>query len=382
VRDIYTRQPIFTPSDEHIVLNALGGRLVGRNLIDKTTNDKFGDSIDAALANDLLPLRVLLNVRSGDGALPPKLRGAVGPDGATYNLLPGGEPEMGKPSVQFSERDGMTWAEASARSVKELKSLLGRGLEKAGVPVATLEESIRTTLTPAPRMKTDLSVGEDGLRAIAKMAANLLALSSRDVFDESGFDALRRYVLHGDGASNLIRFNTRPVDILSNGQAMGALDHLIVVRRHANGDVCALVAIYSHMQWVVRLGHSQRPVPRRSYRVDQLRGAARRDSPLDARVRVPTFSKFAGDKRGRVFHEQEVAMRRLMSKVMTIQKENFERRIIREAMQEVIGDWSKLTRDNIGAVSRAIGERYVKYAVDFGLLKPELQPDWGLRFQS
>ncbi|MBX3214325.1 MAG: hypothetical protein KF850_19985 [Labilithrix sp.] len=380
--DIYTGRSIVTPSDEHVLLNALGGRLVGRDLIDKTTNDKFGDSIDAALANDLLPLRVLLNVRSGDGTPPPKLRGAVGPDGATYNLLPGGEPEMGKPSVRFSERDGMTYAEASARSLKELKSLLGRSLEKAGVPVATLEESIRTTLTPAPRMKTDLSVGEDGLRAVAKMAANLLALSSRDVFDESGFDALRSYVLRGDGASNLIRFNTRPVDILSNGQAMGALDHLIVVRRHTNGDVCALVAIYSHMQWLVRLGNSKRPVARRSYRIDQLRGVGRRDSPLDARVRVPMFSRFAGDSRGRVFHEQEVAMRRLMTKVMKIQKENFERRIIRQAMQEVIGDWSKLTHDNVRAVSRAIGERYVKYAVDFGLLKPELQPDWGLRIKS
>jgi hypothetical protein len=69
----------------------------------------------------------------------------------------------------------------------------------------------------------------------------------------------------------------------------------------------------------------------------------------------------------------EAAVGRMWSKAMQIQHASFERRLIREAMQSVIGDWSKLAPDNVEAVARAICERYAKYALDFRILKPETQ---------
>ena len=48
--DIYTLKPIALPSAEHILQDALGGRLKSRELIDKTTNDFFGGTIDADIA--------------------------------------------------------------------------------------------------------------------------------------------------------------------------------------------------------------------------------------------------------------------------------------------------------------------------------------------
>lgn len=380
MEDIYTKQRIVVPSDEHVLPNALGGRLISKRLIDKTTNERFGSSIDAALARDLLLVRVLLGALSGDKKLPPALRGAVGPDGAKYNLHPNEDAEVGKPWARVTESEGTVQIEGSARSAKELKALLGRPLAKANVPISVLDESMRATRTPAPPMKIELSIGVDAVRSIVKMAANLLAYAHREVALEAGFDPLRRYVLGGEETANLAYFNTRPVDLFAHRQAMGDLDHVIVVRRHANGEVFALVALYAHLQWVMRLGRSHGAMRRTTYRVDQMGRGTRLNSPLDARIQIPSFGKVAADSRGRHFEAREAAMRHMLRKVYDIYDNNYQLRLIREGMQEAIGHWGNLNHENAPAVSRAIGERWARYAIDSGRLRPELRPSYNIRF--
>src|SRR5690606_15000539 len=56
--DVYTREPIRTPSEEHVVHNFLGGRLLCPDIIDKETNDKFGAGIDAKLHQSWRPILV------------------------------------------------------------------------------------------------------------------------------------------------------------------------------------------------------------------------------------------------------------------------------------------------------------------------------------
>src|SRR5687767_1904233 len=99
--DIYTLRPVNQASEEHIILNSLGGKLTAP-LIDKLTNDLFGQTIDAALAADLNLLRVLLGAKSGDGRDPARHRGMVTESGEAYDLAAGGKPEI-IPRVEVGE---------------------------------------------------------------------------------------------------------------------------------------------------------------------------------------------------------------------------------------------------------------------------------------
>lgn len=57
-------------SDEHILLNALGGRLKSKKLICRSCNSGHGNGCDAALAKQLSPLAILLDVKRDRGKNP------------------------------------------------------------------------------------------------------------------------------------------------------------------------------------------------------------------------------------------------------------------------------------------------------------------------
>ncbi len=188
--DIYTKQPITTRSQEHILLNALGGKVASRDLLDKTTNDVLGRTIDVALTEALHLPRTLLGALSADGQPPPPVRGMRTSDGESYNLLPDGFPELSKPSMRISEIEDMVTLEISARSMKEAKKLAARTLEKHGQSMQTLEKAVfQTPETLVPTVRRQVSFGPACWRAIAKHACNLLAFRARDLF--SGRNSIR-----------------------------------------------------------------------------------------------------------------------------------------------------------------------------------------------
>jgi hypothetical protein len=96
--DIYKKTPIAVRSAEHILLNRLGGRLSSRGLIDKTTNDVFGDTIDKAVAKMIEFPRVVLGAPSGDG-LPPRAI-LVESEGPTYKAKSAPRCDYFGPSVR------------------------------------------------------------------------------------------------------------------------------------------------------------------------------------------------------------------------------------------------------------------------------------------
>lgn len=91
--DVYTRQPIAKPSEEHVVHNFLGGRLKSRTILDKSTNERFGQGIDAHLYRAWQPILVMLDARShrSGGSAPSRLRDVPGSDGNRYFLEAGGK---------------------------------------------------------------------------------------------------------------------------------------------------------------------------------------------------------------------------------------------------------------------------------------------------
>jgi hypothetical protein len=290
--DIYTGTPIVRTSDEHILLDALGGRLTSDRLIDKTTNDSFGHTIDAALANALVPFRTLLGVRSGDGRPPPAVRGATTDDGEMYNLLPLGIPELAKPSLQLKKiAEGRVQVQGRVRSRKELHRLTTRRLTEYGVSTDALDAEYREHEHHVPALKVEFSLDHNAFRAIAKMACNLLALKDRDLFLAKEFNPIRTFVLMGGDPWEFVAVNTTPLDVASGPGALGLLDHLLLLEANqSSGLVHGLVVLYGHLQFSVLLGSAQvRQSFVTSYRVDQLGEKHQLDSTYDIALLPPLF---------------------------------------------------------------------------------------------
>lgn len=372
--DIYLRTPIVDDTDEHILLNALGGRLVVRGLIDRKINNRFGDSIDAALAEAVLPIRVMLNALSGDGRPPPPYREAKGPDGTPYNLLPGGTPELANPSLSVKHENGSLQIEGVVRSTAELKRLLQRPLAKHGIPFERVAELQREQKERSPVLSMNLNFSPESTRSIAKMACNLFAKTQRAEFTTPGFDAIRSFIANGDGApGDFVCCNTRPVNISKHGRALGLLDHLIFVR--ADGThVEGLVALYEHLQFIVRLGRLDRPLRMSTaYRVDQIGAAHRVDDRRDMRLFPRSFDRVASSSWRQVLHEYHRAFSRLLRVVWDRHHAEFRRDLIETAMREAWGepDGRPITQAMIERFARLVAERWTDHLVRSGSLRME-----------
>ena len=78
---------------EHILLNGLGGRKTTRRAICSDCNNRFGATIDAALADQVEVIRNLLQLQSGTGKQPPMLRN-IRAGAKRINFRNDGKPEL------------------------------------------------------------------------------------------------------------------------------------------------------------------------------------------------------------------------------------------------------------------------------------------------
>ncbi|HEX4334356.1 MAG TPA: hypothetical protein VH062_00505 [Polyangiaceae bacterium] len=292
--DIYTRRPIETQSDEHILPRSLGGKLSAVGLIDKVTNDQFGSGIDAALDKTLQALRVILDARNADGDSPRALAGVRAPDGEQYLVAAGGKVTV-RPKIKTTRIGDQLHVEGTVSDAETLKRMLLRHARRAGKNVddmvAALMDGAKDRADAIPELTFALPLGcEDFYRATAKIACNLFAYE-RPGFLSSAFDPIRDYVLTGNVPPHH-PVQAAFVEVTSNG--LGPLDHCAKVESTPSGDVLGLVVYFGFVALTVRLGclpAQVTPVVLRSYRVDQVNLQHRVDHPDDHRISIPSFSE-------------------------------------------------------------------------------------------
>ncbi len=129
-------------SDEHIIINACGGRLKSKELLCKTCNSSFGETCDKALADQTNDFSNLLMIKRHRGE-PNSIVGKIESTGEDYYLLYGGKPVMTKPIIT-EEVDGKK-IELSivARNEKEMRQIL-EGLKRKKYPELDIEKSLKT----------------------------------------------------------------------------------------------------------------------------------------------------------------------------------------------------------------------------------------------
>src|ERR1700741_3189546 len=117
-----------TETDEHIIINAAGGRLKSKELICARCNTEFGEEIDSELAKQLNNLANLLMIKRQRGE-PQPIVGHKEPTGEKYILDRGGKPKHGKPTFLKKTDGSQTTYSLKARSEEELLKML-KGLAR------------------------------------------------------------------------------------------------------------------------------------------------------------------------------------------------------------------------------------------------------------
>ena len=108
-------------SDEHIILNSLGGHLHSKDLLCKKCNNKFGKEADAALADTLKFAASQLDAKRYRG----ENQVIQTSEKEKYDLAPGCKPVLKKPEVRVEKLpDGKMQIEMSARSTQEARKIL------------------------------------------------------------------------------------------------------------------------------------------------------------------------------------------------------------------------------------------------------------------
>ncbi len=169
-------------TDEHIIINAAGGRLKSKKLICKNCNSVFGENIDSILAKQLNNISNILMVNRHRGK-PQPIIGENQSTGEKYFLDVGGKPRLYKPKIDETTDGDKTNISIIARSEKELREILNGYAKKynhfdidEGMKHAKLHEEYLDT----PIKFQNNIGGNEVFRAVCKCAINFYIFSKGD----------------------------------------------------------------------------------------------------------------------------------------------------------------------------------------------------------
>lgn len=166
-------------TDEHIIINAAGGRLKSKELICRECNSEFGEDIDNVLAKQLNNLANMLMVKRHRGE-PQPIIGEKKSTGEKYILDLGGKPKLSKPTIEKITEGDKTNISITARSEKELRKIL-KGIAKKN-PHFDVEDAMRSAKWREEYFDEALNFqnvigGNEVFRAVCKCATNFFVHS-------------------------------------------------------------------------------------------------------------------------------------------------------------------------------------------------------------
>ncbi len=124
---LITGEPIIGSNDSraHIIPSALGGRLKPKGLLCSKANGLLNDAVDLALVRAFEPVMSLLDGSRDRGSNPPVRMADA--SGRTYEVAFGKPLTPTQPDFSMDRQaDGSVLVKVSARTVRELRTLLGR----------------------------------------------------------------------------------------------------------------------------------------------------------------------------------------------------------------------------------------------------------------
>jgi hypothetical protein len=252
-----------TTKPEHILLNALGGRKTTTRAICSACNNTFGRTIDDVLTSQVVALRNLLQLESGEGKSAPGLKNIQAGE-HKINIKGDGTLEaVQKPFTIERLEDGKWNVQIRARSKEHLAEIIPH-LAKA---LKITEENLRAQLggaeasmiiqRPWPVHHALGLGGPDAVRSALKACLVLWStLVGNDEVKSAPYDAARKFVIDGDEQHRVHIDSRQFADIERMKAAYGLLFNLIYVRSDDSGRVIGHFTLYNAIAWQFTLAES------------------------------------------------------------------------------------------------------------------------------
>jgi hypothetical protein len=251
-----------TTKPEHILLNALGGRMTTKRAICSACNNRYGGAIDDELASSVMAIRNLFQLKSGSGDSAPTLKKV---QAGAYKIDIKGDGRLELVDKPFTVEDlgGGRWSLQinidASNFEEELKRLVPHMAAKLKMP----EEQLRKQLAdgqaalishrPETTGRTISLGGPDAIRSMVKAGLVLWStLVGNDEVKSAPYDSARRFVIDGDERINLDRahLDSRYFDDIEKMKAAyGPLFNLIYVRSDETGRVVGHFTLYNALAW-------------------------------------------------------------------------------------------------------------------------------------
>ncbi|WP_312648086.1 HNH endonuclease [Aminipila sp.] len=202
-------------SVEHIIPNAIGGKLKSKALLCKKCNSELGDSIDSELSKQLNHICNMLNIKRERG-MPQAITGINTKTGEQVMLEPGGKPSRVKPIINEEVSGKGKHIHVTARNKKEAKSIL-KGLRRK-YPQINVDEIIKNTEVKREyiedRVQLNITIGgQECFRSICKTAVNFYMFTGGK---QEYIQDLIPYI-KGDTDTNRVYFFYNDEEVISKG---------------------------------------------------------------------------------------------------------------------------------------------------------------------
>lgn len=169
-------------SEEHIFLNAIGGRLKSKRLLCKQCNSDFGNDIDEEMAKQFNCFANMLNIKRDRGE-PQAFDVIDSIDGTVYSYEPGGIPVMKVPIVDKKDAEKQIHYTIITPNIKEGRKVL-KGLKRK-YPEIDVEKALQKAVTQRSyidhAVKIPIQLGSpEVFRSLCKTAINFYMLNCDD----------------------------------------------------------------------------------------------------------------------------------------------------------------------------------------------------------
>lgn len=184
-------------SNEHVILNAIGGKKTISDFICKLCNNKSGREWDVDLARQLNPLSLFFRINRERGEVPGEIFSTTG--GEQYMLNSDGSMKAPKPYYKEKPCETSVQIRINARDIKEArKMLIGVKRKYLKVDVEEILNSAKSELSYSPDpIQFHLSIGgEKAGRSIVKSA---LALAVEAGVSPGECEHAQNYLLNANG---------------------------------------------------------------------------------------------------------------------------------------------------------------------------------------
>lgn len=232
-------------SEEHVILSALGGRKSSKNACCKTCNNTFGNTIDKSLADEFKFISLQLDIKTGRNKTAPKLKSFFSMNDSNFDLLHGGQYELSKSNVKFTELDeNKKQVSIQARNQDELKKILKEIAEKKIKidPNKLKGLELTETISHPPVAHVSLSIGrEEHYRSIAKtMLTYLCTLTNPKNLRDKSFNDIVDYIKDGKNIGTM-RTTINPISKL-NHIRLSNISHSLII--FASKELNTVIGIY------------------------------------------------------------------------------------------------------------------------------------------